>query len=179
MKTMEDFSWAKTRRELTGFVYRRVKDQAVAEDITQDVLIKVFTKVGQLQSTDRIGGWIYRIARNSIIDYFRSRSKSIPIHELDWDNDGPSLNACVETCLKEMLETLPAHYRQALELTEFSNLSQLELATKLNISYSGAKSRVQRARQILKERMHSTYNIKVDHYGNVVTCENLTCGCSA
>ena len=77
-----------------------------------------------------------------------------------------------------MLTTLPAKYREALELIELENLSQLDLAKRLNISYSGAKSRVQRARQMLKEKMDESYNIQLDKYGNVLVCENKTpCSC--
>ncbi len=78
-----------------------------------------------------------------------------------------------------MLLTLPEKYREAIELTEFKNLSQLDLAHKLDISYSGAKSRVQRARQLLKEKMEEQYKIKMDAYGNVLVCENRgACNCS-
>jgi RNA polymerase sigma-70 factor (ECF subfamily) len=78
-----------------------------------------------------------------------------------------------------MLVTLPEKYREALELTELKNMSQLQLAEALHISYSGAKSRVQRARQLLKEKMDKLYVIKMDAYGNVVVCENkVPCKCS-
>jgi RNA polymerase sigma-70 factor (ECF subfamily) len=176
---MTEISWSRTQRQLTAFIYRRVKDRAVADDITQDVLIKVFSKMTQLQDSERLSGWIYQIARNSIVDHFRTKSKEISVSDLDWESDAKSLNACVETCLNEMLLTLPKPYREALELVEIKNLSQQALAEKLGISYSGAKSRVQRARQMLKEQMDKNYLIKMDGYGNVIKCENiLPCNCS-
>ncbi|MEP6736578.1 MAG: sigma factor-like helix-turn-helix DNA-binding protein, partial [Chryseolinea sp.] len=74
--------------------------------------------------------------------------------------------------------TLPDKYREAIELTELNNLSQTDLADKLKISYSGAKSRVQRARRMLKEKMEEQYQIKMDAYGNAIVCENRTpCNC--
>jgi RNA polymerase sigma-70 factor (ECF subfamily) len=176
---MEEISWSRTQQQLNGFIYKRVKDHAVADDITQDVLVKAFSKMTQLQDSERFSGWIYQIARNSIVDHFRAKSKEISISDLDWESDDKSLNACVETCLKEMLLTLPEPYREALELVEMKNFSQQALAEKLGISYSGAKSRVQRARQMLKEQMDKNYLIKMDGYGNVVKCENiLPCNCS-
>jgi RNA polymerase sigma-70 factor, ECF subfamily len=55
---------------------------------------------------------------------------------------------------------------------------QKELAVRLGISYSGVKSRVQRARQMLKEKMEALYHIKTDGYGNVLVCEDrVPCGC--
>jgi RNA polymerase sigma-70 factor, ECF subfamily len=66
-----------------------------------------------------------------------------------------------------------------LEQVETHDVCQKELAKQLNISYSGLKSRVQRARQMLKERMTELYNIQTDGYGNVLVCENREpCGCS-
>jgi DNA-directed RNA polymerase specialized sigma subunit, sigma24 homolog len=62
---------------------------------------------------------------------------------------------------------------------EIKNVSQLELAQQLGISYSGLKSRVQRGRQMLKEKMTDLYHIQTDGYGNVIVCEDrVPCGCS-
>jgi RNA polymerase sigma-70 factor (ECF subfamily) len=165
--------------QLKGFVYKRVRDKQLTDDIVQDVFLKVQSKIGQLQSHEKINGWIYKIASNIIADYFRNKPKSIPAHELDLDITHNALNDCVSFCLQKMLLTLPNKYREALEMTEIQNLSQTELASKLGISYSGAKSRVQRARQMLKEKMEESYKIKMDSYGNVIVCETrLPCGCS-
>jgi RNA polymerase sigma-70 factor (ECF subfamily) len=77
-----------------------------------------------------------------------------------------------------MLKTLPHKYREALELSELKQMSQLQLAEKLNMSYSGAKTRVQRARQLLKEKMQKEYHIRFDVYGNALECgSRLPCGC--
>jgi RNA polymerase sigma-70 factor (ECF subfamily) len=176
---MENISWTQTQKQLIVFIYKRVKDHAVAEDITQEVLIKVFSKMTQLQEPDRLSGWIYQIARNSITDYFRNKSRELSVRDLDWESDDRSLNACVETCLKDLLQTLPEPYREALELVELGSLSQHALADKLGISYSGAKSRVQRARLMLKEQMDKNYLIRMDSYGNVVECKNkMPCNCT-
>ncbi|HWA32512.1 MAG TPA: sigma factor, partial [Cyclobacteriaceae bacterium] len=67
---MNKISWEQTQRQLAGFVYKQVKDRAIADDITQDILIKVFSKMSQVQDADRLSGWIYQIARNSIVDHF-------------------------------------------------------------------------------------------------------------
>jgi RNA polymerase sigma-70 factor, ECF subfamily len=89
------------------------------------------------------------------------------------------LNDCVHSCLLDILATLPPKYRQALEFIELHNISQDALAEMLGISYSGAKSRVQRARQMLKQKMDDAYRIRLDSYGNVIVCENkITCSCA-
>jgi len=177
---MDRINWSKTLQELKQFVYRKVNDLALAEDIVQDVILKVHFKLGQLKDKEKLAGWIYQITKNAITDHFRSKSKQIEFSDLNWESEAHGLNDCVASCLSEMMETLPQKYRQALELTEIQNLSQTNLAEKLNISYSGAKSRVQRARQMLKEKMDQSYLIKTDSYGNVLVCESrVPCNCTS
>ena len=166
------------QNELLGYVIKRVKDKSLAEDIVHDVFLKVQAKAGQLRENDKMIGWIYRVAKNTIIDHFRFQSRIVRSEDLDWEDDKTYLNQCVERCLTEKLTELPDKYREAIELSEVQGLSQLDLARQLNISYSGAKSRVQRARQLLKEMMEREYHVKLDNYGNVIRCENrLPCGC--
>lgn len=171
--------WKTTQDKLRNFVFRHTRDRAAADDIVQDVFLKVFAKIDQVRDSDKLVGWIFQVTRHTIADYFRKKSKTISFNDVDWESEKVSLNDCVSSCLADMLTTLPDKYRQALELTELKNLSQLELAKVLNISYSGAKSRVQRAREMLKEKMDEHYTIKLDGYGNVIVCENRTaCSCS-
>mgnify|MGYP000107773068 CR=1 FL=1 len=178
MELAQQTFWNKTNEQLKSFVYARVRDKAMTEDIVQDVLVKVHTKVGQLKESEKLSGWIFQITRNAITDHFRSRAKNIQASDIDWEGDKKPLNDCVASCLGDMLATLPDKYREALEMTEFQNLSQTEFAERLNISYSGAKSRVQRARQMQKEKMDEAYLIKMDNYGNVLICENrVPCNC--
>jgi RNA polymerase sigma-70 factor (ECF subfamily) len=165
------------QRELKGFVYKRVKDKELTEDIVHDVFIKVQNKIGQLHEQGRLTSWIYQITKNAIVDHFRKRSRNLYVEDLDWESDTPNFNECVTRCLYNMLETLPDKYREALQLAEVENLPQLELAKRLGLSYSGAKSRVQRARQMLKEKVDQTLIVKTDSYGNVIMCENRSKCC--
>jgi RNA polymerase sigma-70 factor (ECF subfamily) len=180
MESKSRLTLDKTRRELKNFVQRRVKDSMLAEDIVQDVLVKMHTRMGQLKDSEKMTGWMYQITRNAITDHFRSQLQSKSIHpsDVDWQSDPQELNECVIACMNGMLMTLPEKYRQALELAELENLSQVDLAKRLRISYSGAKSRVQRARQMLKDKMNESYVIKTDSYGNVIGCEDRgPCNC--
>ena len=178
MDTSEISIWNNTQGKLRNFVFKYTKDKATTDDIVQDVFLKVHEKVGQLKESDKLVGWIFRITRNSITDHFRKQARTINRHDIDWESEARSLNECVHACLFDMLSTLPEKYRQALELTELKNISQLELADRLGISYSGAKSRVQRAREMLKKKMDEAYRIKLDSYGNVIVCENkIPCSC--
>lgn len=178
MNISEVSVWNNTQDKLKNFVFKHTKDKATTDDIVQDVFLKVHDKVGQLKESDKLVPWIFQITRNAITDHFRRQAKTINSYDIDWDSERVSLNDCVHSCLRDMLDSLPEKYRQALEMTELQNVSQLDLARLLGISYSGAKSRVQRAREMLKGKMDDAYNIKVDAYGNVIVCENKKpCSC--
>jgi RNA polymerase sigma-70 factor (ECF subfamily) len=178
MSTHDVQTWTNTQDKLKAFVLRHTRDEATADDIIQDVFLKVHDRMDQLRETEKIVPWIFRITRNAITDHFRQQEKKRRASDVDWESERKPLNDCVSSCLLQMMGSLPAKYREALELTELKNLSQLELASELNISYSGAKSRVQRARQMLRERMDEAYHIRFDAYGNVVVCEDrIPCAC--
>ncbi len=78
-------------------------------------------------------------------------------------------------CIIPFINKLPDIYKEALTLTEFKNYSQLELAKHLGISYSGAKSRVQRAKIKLKEIFEECCNISYDKYGNIMDYKSKHC----
>jgi RNA polymerase sigma-70 factor (ECF subfamily) len=166
-------------REIKSFVYRRVKNLQDSEDIVQDVFIKAQLKSSQLKESEKFTAWMYSMTRNSIIDHFRSRQRTFDAATLEASqSDYNEFNDCVVDCIGQLIQTLPAPYREALELADKQHVPQKELAERLGISYSGAKSRVQRARQMLKEKMETQYKIETDGYGNVLVCEDrVPCGC--
>ena len=74
-----------------------------------------------------------------------------------------------------MIEGLPVKHREALKLTEYEGMTQKELAAKLGISISGAKSRVQRARAMLKDALMQCCHFELDRYGTVIDYHPRTC----
>ncbi len=170
-------NWNNVQSELKGFVYKRVKDKALTEDIVHDVFLKVQAKIHQVKEFDKLFGWIYQITRNTITDHFRKNLKSIDPKDIDWESATPNYNDCVTNAINELIPTLPDKYRIPLEMTELQNMSQLEVAKKLGLNYTTAKARVQRARQMLKEKMEEILIIKTDGYGNVILCKNRKLYC--
>ncbi|MGQ1787549.1 MULTISPECIES: sigma factor [unclassified Saccharicrinis] len=63
--------WDNFSLQLLGFIKSRVHNNVVAEDILQDVFIKIHLKKDLLKENDKITSWVYQITRNSIIDYYR------------------------------------------------------------------------------------------------------------
>lgn len=112
------------------------------------------------------------------IDHYRKKTKHVSPLDIDWESSPPNFNECVSSTIAELIPALPDKYRIPLEMTEMQNLSQLEVAEKLNLNYATAKARIQRARQMLKDKIDEVLIVKTDGYGNVVLCKNRTPCCN-
>ena len=165
---------------LQAFILGRVSDHQAAEDILQDVFLKIHAHIGDLRASDRLESWIYQITRNAITDYYR---RSRPQDELTESiaapqEEEPDASAELAASVREMLRCIPLKYRQALEMTEFQGLTQIELADKLHISVSGAKSRVQRGREKLKQAFLDCCHFEFDRFGGVISYQPNCIQCS-
>jgi RNA polymerase sigma-70 factor, ECF subfamily len=89
----------RTRR----FVYKRVKDKAITEDIVHDVFLKVQDKIQHLRENEKVFGRIYQITRNMIIDHYRKSPKSISPGDIDWESSPPNFNDCVSSAIQELI----------------------------------------------------------------------------
>ena len=166
-------AWKEVREQLVRFVRRRVGDTHAAEDIVQDVLLRAYARHDEVREPLRLRQWLYRSTRNAVVDYYRTRRPSEPLP--------PSLTARAEEpeeartqlarCLRPLLSTLPARYREALELSEVQGHSQKETARLLGLSLSGAKSRVQRGRAQLEQALHACCRIELDGRRNIAAFE--------
>jgi RNA polymerase sigma-70 factor (ECF subfamily) len=158
-----------------------VANEQDAEDILQDVFLKIYSNIDQVKDNDRIYAWVYRITRNSIADFFRKKRDTIEFSDLSGerktDNDEEEIINGLVLCLKNMIDSLPDKYKQAIMLTELGGLTQKELAQKLGMSISGAKSRVQRGRNILKEKFFQCCKFQFDAYGNIVEYQHKENSC--
>lgn len=168
------------REKIKEFISRYVADEQAAEDILHDVFLKIHNKIDTLRDKHKLESWIYQITRNAITDYHRKR-KDLQLDRENVTDDNPGnddeLFRKVAEGLMPMIDTLPAHYREALTLTEIKGLTQKEFAEKAGISVSGAKSRVQRAREQLKEKLFQCCHFEFDRYGKIIDYYPRTCPC--
>src|SRR4051812_8446702 len=65
------------------FVYYRVSHKETAEDLTEDVFVKIFGKLKTLEQVAAFEGWLFQIARNRVIDYYRSKKQVVPLEEIE------------------------------------------------------------------------------------------------
>ncbi len=175
MPTNTQRIWREFGDDLRRFILRRVASPEDAEDLLQETFIKIHGKLDTLQDNERLSAWIYQIARNTITDHYRRQRavESLPeggIEDLmvEQGEIGNDMEQIVGGWLRPMVEELPERYRQALWLTEFEGLTQREMAEQLDLSYSGAKSRVQRGRSMLKQQLVDCCHFEFDRRGSII-----------
>ncbi|RIH65104.1 RNA polymerase sigma factor SigZ [Mariniphaga sediminis] len=182
MNDITENIWNDFHIELKNFILKKVKDENIANDILQDVFLKIINNADKIAQAKSVQQYIYGIARNTTIDHFRKSDKKNNIendYTLISEEETESLNATIaDCCIKPFIKQLPEKYQVALTKSEFENISQKDLAEQLNISYSGAKSRVQRGKEKLKELILACCNYPSDSYGNLRDTEDKNCACS-
>lgn len=187
--------WTRFHAPLHAFIRHRVGDAAAADDILQDVFVRIHTRIDTLREDAKIQAWIYQITRNAIADYYRARHTDPIVPSLVDEAEGSietvfpteaeqdNLAQELAPSVRAMIDALPATYREALLLTDIHGMSQVELAQHLGISLSGAKSRVQRARAKVKQMLLDCCHFEFDRLGGVVNyfprvdcCAKCECG---
>ncbi|MBL6991933.1 MAG: sigma-70 family RNA polymerase sigma factor [Bacteriovoracaceae bacterium] len=163
-------------RRLGAYLAPKVPAQSDVEDLTQEILLKVSVGLDSLSESKKIIPWMYSIAHNTLVDFYRRnkiRSTYIvdtaEISDLEAQNTPESnFNPEFAKCIRSLLKELPDKYAHALECTELGGLSQKEFAEHNNLSHSGAKSQVQRARKLLRKSIQKCCRPISDKYGNIV-----------
>ena len=179
--------WAEFAGRLRRFVVRRVPPGIEPDDVVQEVFLRVMRHLPSLRDADRIEAWLFQIARNTLRDAMRARQRrDIRRDTLEIDvpaeagtEDVRAAEAELAPCLTPMVARLAEPYRSAIELTSVQGLTQTEAAKRVGVSVSGMKSRVQRARDQLKEMLLQCCAVEVDRRRGVADYhlrESAACG---
>jgi RNA polymerase sigma-70 factor, ECF subfamily len=183
LKTTTEDLWVTFHAPLQQFIRRRVSDDATAEELLQDVFLDIHQHIDTLRDVKKLESWIYQVTRNTIIDYYRQRRATTTLdapQALHLSEELPDEDVVTELfpSVRAMIMSLPAKYRQALILTEYQGLTQKELAERLGLSLSGAKSRVQRAREKLKQHLLACCHFELDRRGHIIDYQPNCACCS-
>ncbi|HYO89659.1 MAG TPA: RNA polymerase sigma factor SigZ [Candidatus Limnocylindrales bacterium] len=180
---MTEAVWVQFRVPLQRYIRGHVNDEQTAADLLQDVFVKIHQRLDSVREDERLEGWLYRVARNTVYDYYRTSHPHVEISE-NWPvADTPEAADEVESrlamSLHMMLSSLPPEYALALRLTDLEGVSQQELAVRLGLSVSGVKSRVQRARKMLRAALLACCHFEFDRRGRVIDYHPHRCNCQA
>lgn len=179
--------WAEFAARLRAFLGRRVPPGMEPDDVVQEVFVRVMRHLPSLREADRIEAWLFQIARNTLRDAMRARQRRenrTDVLDIDPADEGDSesiraAEAELAPCLAPLVTRLSEPYRQAIELTTVHGLTQVEAATRVGVSVSGMKSRVQRAREQLRTMLLQCCEVDVDRRRGVADFhrrESAACG---
>jgi RNA polymerase sigma-70 factor (ECF subfamily) len=165
-----EYIWKEYHARLHSFIQSRLGKASVADDILQEVFMRIHSQIDTLKDCGKIRAWMYQITRNAIIDYYRAQKK---MEELPPSLAGPEPKLSdkakedISACIMPMIENLPDPYRQAVMLSEIQGRTQKEVA-----------SRVQRGRAMIKEMMLGCCHFEFDRRGNIIDYERRgDCSC--
>lgn len=164
-------------RPLNTMLYRMVRNQHDAEDLTQEAFIKAFNSLESFNTSYAFSTWLYKIASNNCIDYLRKRrlktvSMDAPVQtkegemqlELPDTNaplpDAPITSAERTAILQEAIENLPEKYRVVIELRHKHEMEYADIAEKLDLPLGTVKAHLFRARALLLKRLQG----KIEHF---------------
>jgi RNA polymerase sigma-70 factor, ECF subfamily len=172
VKTSEKI-WQEYHAKLEAFIRSRVTEEAV-DDLLQVVFIRVHSRIDSLKDDAKLESWLYQITRNTITDYYRSERKTEELPE--WieqlqPEETETIRKELSFCLKPMIQELPDKYRNAIHMSELENKTQQEVAEEEGISLSGAKSRVQRGRALLKDILEDCCQFELNQQNQIISYE--------
>ena len=176
-----DAIWRRFLPMLRQTVRARVDRDADADDVLQEVLLRVHASLGCLRDSGKLAAWLCQIARNAAMDHHRRRPREMALAKTDVaqpDPDAEDAAARLAPYVRELLDALPAPYREALILADMEGLGQKEVAARQGLSLSGAKSRVQRARQKLRDLLLACCHLELDRRGRLVDYWEHCCCCA-
>lgn len=170
--------WAGFHRNMRRYLLHRVKNRHDADDLLQEIFIKIHLKLPTLTQCDSLPAWVWQLTRNTLLDYHKKRR--LPLTDelsgadlLPAESAPEDFNQHLAECVQMFIDLLPPDRREALQLADLENISQKKLAEQWGMSYSGAKSRVQRARGELHQLFNQCCQIESDQYGNIMSVDCL------
>jgi len=145
-------------RRVHGICRRITADPRLAEELTQDVFLRVWERIGQYQGRSKFSTWLYRIATNRALDGLRGdirrSAREVPVERpADWEHPRPAPRPETRMRLEEAVESLPAAARAVFVLHDVEGYRHEEIAAMTGIAAGTSKSQLHRARRLLRERL--------------------------
>jgi RNA polymerase sigma-70 factor, ECF subfamily len=156
------------RRPIVGFMYRMVQNQGVAEELAQEVFLRVYRSRSSYEPTAKYTTWMYRIATHLALNWLRDNKQEKARQSLDkevadgvgrqWSDQAPSAEQRMVTEagfveVRRAVERLPGKQRAAVLMHKYHELGYTQIARTLECSESAVKSLLFRAYETLRGRL--------------------------
>ena len=161
-------AWASHAPELRGWLRHRLGNPAEADDLLQDLFIKALRQGERFCSVQNARAWLFEVARNTLADRLRVARATVDLpDDLPTPTDEADTVDTLTACLPRVLSELTAEDCEVITLCDLQGMPQAEFAAARGLNLSAAKSRLQRARQRLKQRMTVVCQVQIDDAGHV------------
>lgn len=136
-------------------VRRLVVDDGDAEEVYQDVLIRVARHIDGFAGEARFTTWLYTVARNAAIDHLRRQKKVEPLDEDQLMSDAQRISSMIASRadIRAVLDSLPEHYRTVVTLRDVDGLPYEDIAARLDLPLNTVRSRLARGRAIMAREL--------------------------
>ena len=165
---------------LLNYLRRYVGNPSVAEDLLQETLIRMDKGLSGFEQRSSHKTWAFAIASRVAIDYFRKPESSLDIVDVDEADDvsdgTPEAGECLimaemSSCVRQVIDSLPADYRTALVLHDLEGMSAEQVGSICDCSVATSKIRIHRARARLKQKLEHKCDFQRDGDG-VFRCDH-------
>ncbi|AXO80010.1 sigma-70 family RNA polymerase sigma factor [Olleya aquimaris] len=162
------YIWKLHADDIKYFIFSKVKDEVITEDLLQETFIKVHTKLNTLKEEDKLKSWVFSIARYTVLDYFRSKKIVYETTEEDFVFEEQKLEHTEADCLPGIIKSLPKKYRDPLFLSDIKGLKQQQIANQLNLALPTVKSQIQRGRKMIVQGFVDCCDFVINDQGFLV-----------
>jgi RNA polymerase sigma-70 factor, ECF subfamily len=161
--------YGRYHRQLYAYLFTLLRSPHAAEDVTQDIFVKLHHQIVSYRFQSPFNHWLFRLARNQAIDHLRREKlrthasldaepeEGSPLRERiagkGRDAAGDALSAERAEQVREAVQSLPDGFKEVVMLREWEDLAYEEIAQRLDLSVGTVKSRLFRARSLLEKRL--------------------------
>lgn len=167
--------WQQHKEALYFYLLKRVQDEELAKDLSQEVLLKVYNFCMSKSGIKNVRAWLFQMAHNTMIDYYRKAGK---MPAADLEKTPEPADETTQTALKEaaefvlpMIHLLPPNYAEPLRRSDVEGMKMKDIATQLGLSLAAVKQRVSRGRQMLRDIFTECCLMELDDKGRLLHFE--------
>ncbi|MET2985882.1 sigma-70 family RNA polymerase sigma factor [Aureibaculum conchae] len=169
--------WKTYSDDVQRFILSKTKDETITDDLLQEIFIKVHTKISNVQDLTKIKSWLFTVANNTVMDYFRATKKNhvtlddnIAKKDIeDFDNQTADFYEHTEhDCLYGIVKSLDKKYRDPLFMSDIQGYKQQEIAEILKLPLPTVKSQIQRARKMIAQGFMDCCGYQLNEKGKLV-----------
>lgn len=161
--------WLANKDMVYGYIKKNTNDNDLAKDLTQEVLLKVYRFCEKQCGVKNKRAWLFDIAHNTIIDYYRKQKadSTLDCDKYDLQEEKyTDIYQDISIFIRPLLTCLPEIYVEPLRL-ELDGIDQKEIARRLNLNLSTVKSRIQRSKSLIKDLLFECFHLELSEEGKI------------